>query len=275
MSSRSNLEIKSRLFLGLGLLGLVVALLLYLLLKILLPLFAVAFFGIAGFWLWKQYCQKQKQKQQQEARINAQFYKMLKQQQGRISVLDFAMRTQLDGAAAQAYLNEQAQVFSAFFDTTPQGDLIYVFNSASFGGNTAQGQDPWAQANAQHISQDMHWAYAEQAMRHDRNRADKANAAWTTARQVRTLSQLAKSPAPIAPKLSQTKPQPPSQPQFNPHTKPPLKPRLKPQSKHQKKGPSSGGFIHMELTTAGASAELGNATQSGSRQTIDVTAVNG
>ena len=115
MPSRSDLEIKSRLFLGLGLLGIVAILLL----RILLPLLLIIGFGAGAFWLWQQYRKKKQRQQRQQARINAKFYQLLRQQQGRISVLDFAIRTQLDGAAAQAYLNTQAQAFSAFFLKPP------------------------------------------------------------------------------------------------------------------------------------------------------------
>lgn len=177
MPSRSNLEIKSRLVLGIGLLGLVVVLLL----RLLLPLLAIVGLGAFGFWLWRSHRKKQQQQQRQQARINAKFYQLLQQQQGRISVLDFAMRTQLDGAAAQAYLNAQAQAFSAFFETTPQGDLIYVFSSAAVG-------------NA-HREPEAAWTYAEQA-KADQAHAEKAHAAWSNARQIRTLRQLSQNAKP-------------------------------------------------------------------------------
>ena len=169
MPSRSDLEIKSRLVLGIGLLSLVVVLLL----RLLLPLLALIGLGALGLWLWRSHRQKQQQQQRQQARINAKFYQLLQQQQGRISVLDFAMRTQLDGAAAQAYLNAQAQAFSAFFETTPQGDLIYVFSSAAVG--------------KAHPHPEAAWTYAEQV------KAEQAHAAWSNARQIRTLRQLSQN----------------------------------------------------------------------------------
>ena len=171
MPSRSNLEIKARLFLGAGLLGLGVVLLL----RLLLPVLAFAGLVAGSYYLWQQWSrQKQKQKRQQ-ARTNAQFYQLLQQQNGRISVLDFAMRTQLTGEAARDYLNTQAQAFSAFFETTLQGDIIYVFNLAAV-------RHPSAHAEAA-------WAYAEQ-VRAERAHAEKAHAAWTNAKQVRTLHQI-------------------------------------------------------------------------------------
>lgn len=197
MPSRSDLEIKSRLVLGLGLLSLVVVLLL----RLLLPLLAIFGLGAVGFWLWRSHVKKQQQQKRQQTRINAKFYKLLQQQQGRISVLDFAMRTQLDGAAAQAYLNTQAQSFSAFFETTPQGDLIYVFSSAAARSSAAQAEAAWA-----YSEQTMEKARVEQ-VRSQRDRAQKdaekdaqkkAQTAWNNAKQIRTLRQLAKREQPDA-----------------------------------------------------------------------------
>jgi serine/threonine-protein kinase RIO1 len=192
MPSRSDLEIKSRLVLGLGLLSLVVVLLL----RLLLPLLAIFGLGAMGFLLWRSHSKKRQQQKRQQTRINAKFYKLLQQQQGRISVLDFAMRTQLDGPAAQAYLNRQAQSFSAFFETTPQGDLIYVFSSAAARSNATQAEAAWA-----YSEQAMEKARVDQA-RSQRARAQraqqKAQTAWNNAKQIRTLRQLAKKEQPEA-----------------------------------------------------------------------------
>ncbi len=185
MPSRSDLEIKSRLVLGLGLLSLVAVLLL----RLLLPLLALVGLGAVGFWLWRSHCKKRQQQQRQQARINAKFYQLLQQQQGRISVLDFAMRTQLEGAAAQAYLNTQAQSFSAFFETTPQGDLIYVFSSAAVRSQASPAEAVWAYSEQ---------AYSEQ-IRAQRAHAEKTQTAWNNAKQIRTLRQLAKNEQPDMP----------------------------------------------------------------------------
>lgn len=178
MPSRSDLEIKSRLVLGLGLLSLVVVLLL----KLLLPVLVIAGLGAGGYWLWRQWKQQQQQQQRRQARLDAKFYQLLRQQQGHISVLDFAMYAQIHGAAAQDYLNAQAQAFLAHFETTARGDIIYVFNLVAMQGNS--GGHRAAQAEAA-------WAYAEQA-RSKRVQAEKAQAAWANAKQIRVLSQLSK-----------------------------------------------------------------------------------
>ena len=174
MHSRSDLEIKLRLLIGLILLSLAV----FLLLRLLLPVLAIAGFIAGGYWLWQQYRNQQQRYQRQQARIHAQFYQLLRQQNGRISVLDFAMRTRLSGADAQDYLNTQAQAFSAFFETTMSGDLIYVFSS-SHSDRVSQ-----AQAYQTHVQRER--AQAERAYAH------QAQTAWTNAKQIRTLRELAK-----------------------------------------------------------------------------------
>ncbi|MEM6449037.1 MAG: hypothetical protein AAF703_01855 [Cyanobacteria bacterium P01_D01_bin.105] len=174
MHSRSDLEIKVRLVLGLILLSLVMVLLL----RLLLPVLAIAGFIAGGYWLWQQYRNQQQRYQRQQARIHAQFYQLLRQQQGRISVLDFAMRTRLSGADAQDYLNTQAQAFSAFFETTLSGDLIYVFSS-SHSDRMHQAQAYQTRANTERENAER--AYAQQAQ-----------TAWTNAKQIRTLRQLSR-----------------------------------------------------------------------------------
>ena len=178
MPPRYDLEIKARLLLGLALLGLLVVLLL----RLLLPVLLVAVPTAGGYWLWRQWQRQQRQRQRHQAQLNAKFYQLLQQQRGRISVLDFAMYAKLEGAAAQSYLNDQAQTFSAYFDTTAQGDIIYVFNVAAVrGGGDSPAQSP----------PEATWAYADQ-VRTERARAAKAQTAWANAKQIRALRQLSR-----------------------------------------------------------------------------------
>ncbi|MGB3296908.1 MAG: hypothetical protein WBA76_01470 [Phormidesmis sp.] len=181
MQPRSDLEMKSRLILGIGLLSLVVVLLL----RLLLPLLAIVGLGAVGYWLWQLRRKRQQQQARLNARLNAQFYQLLQQQQGRISVLDFAMCTQLDGAAAQAYLNTQAQAFSAFFETTPQGDIVYVFFSPAASGPTHQAHPEavWAYSAQAKVEQ----AHIEKAHAAYAAHTAATHTAWSNAQQIRTL----------------------------------------------------------------------------------------
>ncbi len=177
MPPRYDLEIKSRLVLGLALLSLVVVLLL----RLLLPVLLIAGIGAGGYWLWRQWQQQQRKRQRQQAQLNAKFYQLLQRQQGRISVLDFAMFAKIEGVAAQSYLNAQTQAFSAYFETTVQGDIIYVFNLAAVRGESERSPRPTPPVAP--------WTYADQVSA-ERVRAEKAQTAWANAKQIRTLRQL-------------------------------------------------------------------------------------
>ncbi|HEY9850692.1 MAG TPA: hypothetical protein V6D28_14595 [Leptolyngbyaceae cyanobacterium] len=67
-------------------------------------------------------------KQEKYDRLNTNFYKLVKETNGQITVLRFAMETQLPGKQAKAYLDEKAKEFQAAFDVTENGDIIYRFH---------------------------------------------------------------------------------------------------------------------------------------------------
>lgn len=103
---------------GLGLAG--GLLLLLALIQILLPWLAVGGLVALGFWGWNRYHARQ-------LALNRLFYLMLQQQQGRISVLDFAIRTHLTGEQARSFLNQRAKEFFATFEPMEHGDVLYIF----------------------------------------------------------------------------------------------------------------------------------------------------
>ncbi len=154
---------------GLGLIAFV------LLLRLLLPVLLLMSLGALGYGIWRTVHRHRQQQRRRQARLNTQFYQLLKRQQGRISALDFAMFTQTDGIAAQSYLNEQAQAFSAYCETTIQGDIVYVFSLATV-------DQPTHRETAQA-------AWAEQA-RVQRAHFERKRAAWISAKQMRSLRQL-------------------------------------------------------------------------------------
>lgn len=193
---------KSKVFLGLSLASLMVVLLLKWIpaLAMTLPIFGIS---AVGYWLQAEFQQEQNQRQKRKAMVDAKFYRLLRQQQGRISVLDFAMHAQLTGPAAQAYLNRQAQTFSAYIDagtaasapgtTTTgmggSGNLIYVFELTGLlmdlsgsDVNTTEGDRGPRQAEAV-------WAIAEQTRR-QQARMNQAQAAWANAKQIRHLQKI-------------------------------------------------------------------------------------
>jgi len=155
---------------GLGLIAFV------LLLRLLLPLLLLTGFLALGYWIWRLIHRHHQRQRRRQARLNTQFYQLLKRQQGRISALDFAMFTQTDGMVAQNYLNEQAQAFSAYCETTIQGDIVYVFNLAAISQPT------------HHDSARAAWVWAEQAHA-QRAQFESKQAAWISAQQMRSLRQ--------------------------------------------------------------------------------------
>lgn len=67
-------------------------------------------------------------KQEKYDRLNTNFYKLVKETNGQITVLRFAMENQLPGKQAKEYLDEKAKEFQAAFDVTEDGDIIYRFH---------------------------------------------------------------------------------------------------------------------------------------------------
>jgi len=95
-------------------------------LRILLPSLRVVIPVVLGWWLWRRF--QNVQKTQQNA-LNAIFYQLIQDHQGRITVLDFAMMAKLPAATAREFLDARAKEFSAHFEVTEQGDTFYVFRT--------------------------------------------------------------------------------------------------------------------------------------------------
>ncbi len=95
----------------------------------LLPLVPVLVPGAIGWWLWQRHTRTQ---QRQQKSLNTAFYQLLREQQGRMTLLDFALATELPAIAARHYLDRRAKEFAARFDVTDQGDVVYVFSALAF-----------------------------------------------------------------------------------------------------------------------------------------------
>lgn len=67
-------------------------------------------------------------KQEQCDRLNSTFYRLIKESDGKITVLRLAMESKLPGKAAKEYLDEKAKEFQANFEVTESGDIIYHFH---------------------------------------------------------------------------------------------------------------------------------------------------
>ncbi|HYX18605.1 MAG TPA: hypothetical protein VE944_30420 [Nostoc sp.] len=86
-----------------------------------------------GTWLalglYRQSRQEKKALNQQVSdRLQSIFYKMLQENHGRITVLGFAMQSQLPAAHARQYLDEKAKDFNANFKVNEEGAVSYHFD---------------------------------------------------------------------------------------------------------------------------------------------------
>jgi len=69
----------------------------------------------------------QKRRQRQQALLDHAFYKLLKEHDGYITTLEFAMTAKLSGAVARQYLDNRAKEFSAQFGISEVGEVFYIF----------------------------------------------------------------------------------------------------------------------------------------------------
>ena len=88
---------------------------------------------ILGGWLalglYRESRRNKKAINQQECdRLQSQFYQMLQQNHGRVTVLGFAMQSQLPAASARQYLDEKAKEFNANFQVNEEGAVSYHFD---------------------------------------------------------------------------------------------------------------------------------------------------
>jgi ribosomal protein L7/L12 len=79
-----------------------------------------------GSWLIRS--QRSSQDQQSQDRLRTVFFRALQEGGGELTVLQFSIAAQLDGAAAKAYLDDQALKFNATFKVSDQGRVSYCFD---------------------------------------------------------------------------------------------------------------------------------------------------
>lgn len=92
--------------------------------RALLPAIQIGVPLLLGWWLWQRYDQPRRRRQEA---LNDRFYRLLQQQHGYLTVLDFAMATRLSAVQARQYLDAQATALSAQFGVTESGDVFYIF----------------------------------------------------------------------------------------------------------------------------------------------------
>ncbi len=82
---------------------------------------------LIGGWLAQSLYKQQKERDH----LQATFFKLIRQGDGRLTTLDFSMETGLDGKSAKAYLDERAIEFDAAFDVDENGNQFYRFRKGT------------------------------------------------------------------------------------------------------------------------------------------------
>lgn len=77
-----------------------------------------------------------KRRREERDRLQSAFYRLIRQTNGHLTVLQFAMETGLDGEAARDYLNLKAKEFNASYNVTEEGSLTYHFDLGGFAAGT-------------------------------------------------------------------------------------------------------------------------------------------
>ncbi|BAY82459.1 hypothetical protein NIES267_19390 [Calothrix parasitica NIES-267] len=65
---------------------------------------------------------------QMDLHLQSMFYRMIAENQGRITVLGFAMQSQLPASTAREFLDDQAKQFNANFKVNEDGAVSYHFD---------------------------------------------------------------------------------------------------------------------------------------------------
>ncbi len=78
-----------------------------------------------GGWLFWDV--RRQRRQQADLRLRQIFFHLVQTRQGQVTPLQFAMATQLEGEAANAYLRDRSLEFNATFEVDEAGNIIYCF----------------------------------------------------------------------------------------------------------------------------------------------------
>ncbi|NEO96101.1 MAG: hypothetical protein F6K56_40525 [Moorea sp. SIO3G5] len=82
----------------------------------------------ATFWgVWLALGMYQQEQKEVLEHLQSTFYRLLQDENGRISVLKLAMAAKLPIAVAQDYLDQKAREYDATFEVTEEGRIFYNF----------------------------------------------------------------------------------------------------------------------------------------------------
>jgi hypothetical protein len=95
-------------------------------------IFGIPTMLLGGWMSLGLYRQSKDEKKALEQKISdglqSSFYKMLQENNGRVTVLGLAMNSQLPAAKAQEYLDMKAKEFNADFQVSEKGGVSYHFD---------------------------------------------------------------------------------------------------------------------------------------------------
>ncbi|MGG6295799.1 hypothetical protein ACQ4M4_15530 [Leptolyngbya sp. AN02str] len=110
--------------------------------------------GVPGSLLggWLAYGLRQDTQKQERDRLMQIFYQLVQQQQGVLSVMDFAIASGLSGDQAKAYLDEQANEFTANFQTGEDATVYYRFPTGAANLTASFNQNPQSEPISDQIA---------------------------------------------------------------------------------------------------------------------------
>lgn len=86
----------------------------------------MAAMSAAGAWMFWQ--GHRKFQQQEQNRLRSILFNLLKENNGHVTALQFAMEAGLEGKFAKAYLDDQAREFNAAYNISEEGTVSYHFD---------------------------------------------------------------------------------------------------------------------------------------------------
>jgi len=100
--------------------------------------FPLAILTVGGWGSWRMWKYYQQRQQHQLETLDDVFYRLIRENQGRITALDLAMHSKQSGTKVQDYLDQRATEFAAQYEITDTGGMIYYFPTAQPVSTVAQ-----------------------------------------------------------------------------------------------------------------------------------------
>ena len=104
-------------------------------------------FLVIGFKLWQEY-----QWQQWTVRVNPIFHQLVRENQGRLTPMDLAIRGNFPGTTAKRYLDGKASEFGASILNSDEAGQSYYFITASILGNILDSSEPVKELPTQSVT---------------------------------------------------------------------------------------------------------------------------